>query len=113
MSKKRTNPGGIVFSTNPDFQLSNEEELEQITLEPSKQKLRLKLETKHRAGKAVTLVLGFIGNDEDAQILVKKLKNQCGSGGSAKDGELLVQGDHREKIKQWLLNNGYVATKIG
>ena len=113
MSKKRTNPGGIVFSTNPDFQLSNEEELEQITLEPSKQKLRLKLETKHRAGKAVTLLLGFIGNDEDAQILVKKLKNQCGSGGSAKDGELLVQGDHREKIKQWLLNNGYVATKIG
>lgn len=112
MSKKRSNPGGIVFSTNPDFQLNNEEEEEQTTLEPSKQKLRLKLETKHRAGKAVTLVLGFIGKDEDGETLIKKLKNHCGSGGSAKDGELLVQGDHREKIKQWLLNNGYASTKI-
>lgn len=112
MSKKRSNPGGIVFSTNPDYNPFQEEEEPEEILEPNKQPLKLKLETKHRAGKAVTLILGYMGKDEDAETLIKKLKNHCGSGGSAKDGELLIQGDHREKIKQWLHKNGYGLTKI-
>jgi translation initiation factor 1 len=112
MSKKRTNLGGIVFSTDPDYLPPNHAEEEVITLTPAKQPLKLKLETKHRAGKAVTLILGYVGQEEDAETLVKKLKNHCGSGGSAKDGELLIQGDHREKIKQWLHKNGYGLTKI-
>jgi translation initiation factor 1 len=71
----------------------------------------VKLETKHRAGKTVTLVDGFVGTDEDAEKLGKQLKNQCGTGGSVKDGEIIVQGDHREKVLQFLLKNGYSKTK--
>lgn len=112
MSKKRINLSGIVFSTDPAFSPFNHVNKEMVTLDPAKQTLKLKLETKHRAGKAVTQILGYLGRDEDADELIKKLKNHCGSGGSAKDGELLIQGDHREKIKQWLHKNGYGLTKI-
>jgi translation initiation factor 1 len=112
MSKKRSNPGGIVFSTNPEFVPFQEEDEKPTTLEPKSQPIKLKLETKHRAGKAVTLILGFVGKDDDAEDLVKRLKTHCGSGGSSKDGEMLIQGDHREKIKQWLHKNGYGLTKI-
>ena len=111
MSKKnKPDNRGFVFSTNPDF--SFEENNEQVeTLPVKEQRLRIRLETKHRAGKAVTLLTGFIGTREDLETLGKQLKNHCGSGGSAKDREIIVQGDHRDKVLQWLLKNGYALSK--
>ena len=112
MSKKnKSDKGGFVFSTDPNFRFEQEEEQVQDTLAPALQKLRIKLETKHRGGKTVSLIEGFIGKEEDLQDLGKSLKNYCGTGGSAKDGEIIVQGDHREKILQWLIKNGYKNSK--
>ena len=111
MSKKnKPDARGFVFSTDPNF--SFEENAEQTeTLLPAQQQLRIRLETKHRAGKAVTLIKGFSGTPEDLEILGKQLKNHCGTGGSAKDGEIIVQGDQRDKVLQWLMKNGYTASK--
>lgn len=107
MSKKnKTDNRGFVYSTDPNFRFEEINE-PQETLAPAQQKLKVRLETKHRAGKAVTLVEGFAGTDEDREQLGKQLKNFCGTGGSAKDGEIIVQGDQREKVLQWLLKNGY------
>ena len=108
--KNNTNNNGLVFSTDPNFKLEADEPLQE-TLAVAQQKLRIKLETKHRAGKAVTLITGFIGSDNDLQELGKKLKNFCGTGGSAKDSEIIIQGDNRDKILQWLLKNDYKQTK--
>ena len=108
--KNKPDSRGFVYSTDPSFSFDpggGEEE----TVPPAQQKLRVKLETKHRAGKAVTLVEGFSGTDADREELGKKLKSFCGTGGSAKDGEIIVQGDQRDKVLQWLLKNGYVQTK--
>jgi len=111
MSKKnKQDRNGFVFSTNPDFQFEEEQEVTE-TLAAAQQLLRVKLETKHRAGKAVTLITGFIGLEDDLQDLSKKLKNFCGTGGSAKDGEAIIQGDQRDKVLDWLLKNGYTKTK--
>ena len=111
MSKKhKSDNRGFVFSTDPDFKFE-EEQNEQETLSVTEQKLRIKLDTKNRAGKTVTLVDGFIGTDNDLQDLGKKLKNFCGTGGSAKDGEIIIQGDHRDKALQWLLKNNYKQSK--
>ncbi len=111
MAKKFTsNTNGLVFSTDPNFKLEADEPVQE-TLIAAQQKLRVKLETKHRGGKAVTLVTGFIGTDDDLQDLGKKLKNFCGTGGSAKDGEIIIQGDQRDKVLQWLLKNDYKQTK--
>ncbi len=104
--KPDTNTGGIVFSTDPSFSFANEQRSIE-TLPEAQQKLKIKLDTKQRAGKAVTLVQGFIGKDEDLEQLGRKLKNFCGTGGSVKEGEIIVQGDHREKVLQWLHKNGY------
>ena len=111
MSKKnKPDNRGFVFSTDPNF--SFEENNEQVeTPAPKLQKLRLRLDTKHRAGKAVTLLTGFVGTGEDLESLGKQLKNYCGSGGAVKDGEIIVQGDHRDKVLQWLLKNGYTLSK--
>ena len=111
MSKKnKPDNRGFVYSTNPDFKF--EEELKEAdTLPAAQQKLRIRLETKHRAGKVVTLVENFIGTKEDVTALEKKIKNFCGTGGSSKNGEIIVQGDHREKVFQWLIKNGYVHSK--
>jgi translation initiation factor 1 len=106
MSKKKNNTSPFVYSTNPDFHNSHEEEQEQ-TLPPQEQVLKVTLETKHRAGKTVTLVAGFIGRLEDMEQLGKQLKSHCGTGGAAKDGEIIVQGDHREKVRLWLQKNKY------
>ncbi|MES2372325.1 MAG: translation initiation factor [Bacteroidota bacterium] len=112
MSKKnKPDARGFVFSTDPSFRFEEEEQAAQETLLPAQQKLRIILDKKQRAGKAVTLVTGFIGTEDDLEDLGKKLKNFCGTGGSVKDGEALVQGDQRDKILQWLLKNGFLNTK--
>ncbi|MFM6926169.1 MAG: translation initiation factor [Ferruginibacter sp.] len=112
MSRKKIQGfGGLVYSTDPNFKLPEEEGGEQETVEPSQQKLKIRLDTKHRAGKAVTLVEGFIGTTADMEDLGKKLKSFCGTGGSVKDGEIIVQGDNRDKVLQWLLKNGYKLVK--
>ena len=108
--KNKPDSRGFVYSTDPSFSFETGGG-EAETLPPAQQKLRVKLETKHRAGKAVTLVEGFSGTDADREELGKKLKSFCGTGGSAKDGEIIVQGDQRDKVLQWLLKNGYVQTK--
>ena len=111
MSKKnKADNRGFVYSTDPNFRFEEEQDKLE-TLPAANQKLRVWLDTKRRAGKAVTLVTGFIGSDEDLQELGKKLKTFCGTGGSAKDAEIIVQGDQREKVLQWLLKNGYSNSK--
>ena len=112
MSKKKIQSfSGLVYSTDPNFKLPDENHEEQETIASSEQKLKIRLDTKHRAGKAVTLVEGFIGTTADIEELGKKLKSFCGTGGSVKDGEIIVQGDNREKILQWLQKNGYKSSK--
>lgn len=114
MSKKKIqSSGGLVYSTDPDFKLPDENINEQDTLDPSQQNLRIRLDTKHRAGKAVTLLTGFTGTLKDMEDLGKKLKTFCGTGGSVKDGEIIVQGDNRDKVLQWLLKSGYKNVKKG
>jgi translation initiation factor 1 len=111
MSKKsKPDTKGFVYSTDPDFKFEAEQE-DQDTLPPAQQPLKIRLDTKRRAGKAVTLVDGFKGKPNDLEDLGKKLKTICGSGGSAKDGEIIVQGDHRDKVLQWLQKNGYKLAK--
>ena len=88
-----------------DFVLDNTVQVQ--TLPPQQQQLRITLETKNRAGKTVNLSTGFVGTEEDMSTLGKQLKNQCGTGGSAKDGEIILQGDHREKVRGWLQKNQY------
>jgi translation initiation factor 1 len=106
MSKKNKSGSAFVYSTDPNFQL-NEEGEELVTLSPAEQRLKVMLETKHRAGKTVTVVLGFIGKNDDLEALGKNLRNHCGTGGSAKDGEIILQGDQREKAANWLRKNNY------
>jgi translation initiation factor 1 len=108
--KNKPDTRGFVYSTDPNFQFE-EENKNVVTLSPKQQKLRIRLDTKHRAGKAVTLVTGFVGKNEDAEELGKKLKSFCGTGGSAKDGEIIIQGDQRDKVLQWLLKNDYTSSK--
>ena len=110
MSKKQR-AVGVVYSTNPDYQYKYDEEPEAETLEPQQQKLRVRIERNHRGGKTVTLVTGFVGTDADLQELGKRLKTACGVGGSAKDGEILVQGEMKDKVVATLLKHGYSNTK--
>lgn len=110
MHNKKTYSNGIVYSTDPSL-LSNNSEEEIITLAPEAQSLKIILDTKQRAGKAVTLITGFIGATADVDRFGKILKTYCGTGGSVKDGVIIIQGDQREKVKQWLLKNGYRKTK--
>ena len=111
MSKKnKPDTRGFVYSTDPGFQFE-EEKIDLETLLPSQQRLRIRLDTKHRAGKAVTLIEGFIGKEDDLIELGKKLKSFCGTGGSAKDGEIIVQGDQRDKVLSWLMKEGYANSK--
>ena len=110
MSKKKSNNNGIVYSTDPDFRI--EEDRQHIeTPAPGQQRLRVKLDTRQRAGKAVTLVEGFSGSTQDLETLGRQLKTHCGTGGSVKDGEIIIQGDQRDKITLWLKNHGYSSTK--
>ncbi len=109
--KNKPDTRGFVFSTDPNFRFEEERHEAQETLTPAQQKLRIRLDTKQRAGKAVTLVTGFTGTENDLDDLGKKLKNFCGTGGSVKDGEAIIQGDQRDKVLQWLLKNGFVNSK--
>jgi translation initiation factor 1 len=109
MSNKNKNKDGFVYSTNPNFSLtpalSQGEGAE--TLPAQKQNLRVELDKKNRAGKSVTLISGFIGSEDDLEALSKLMKTKCGVGGSAKDGEILLQGDFRKKAGEILLKEGY------
>lgn len=104
---------GMVYSTNPDFEYDTGEEPEAETLPPGRQNLRVWLDRKQRAGKVVTLVRGFVGRDDDLQELARLLKSRCGVGGSAKEGEILIQGDHRDRVVEILTRAGYGCKKAG
>jgi len=112
MSKKNTaRPDGLAYSTNKDFFNDFPQEEPGETLPKDKQKLRVKLDTKQRAGKVVTLVDCFVGTLEDMEALAKQLKTKCGAGGSVKDGYIIIQGDYKEKVITWLKDWGYALTK--
>ena len=112
MSKKNiADQAGFVYSTDPNFQFNRTENEALETLEPAKQNLMIQLDKKQRGGKMVTLVTGFIGKENDLEILAKQLKNFCGTGGSAKDGEAIIQGDQRDKVLVWIQKNGYSKSK--
>lgn len=104
---------GTVYSTNPDFNYQYEDSPESETLIPQQQDLRIFLEKKHRGGKTACIIKGFIGRHDDLEALAKLLKIKCGTGGSAKDGEIIIQGDVRDKILAILLEKGYKAKKAG
>ena len=112
MSKKnKPDSHGFVYSTDPGFRFENEEQHEQKTLPHAQQKLKIRLDTKRRAGKAVTLIEGFVGTNDDLEQLGKTLKNYCSTGGNVKDLEIIIQGDQRDKVLQWLQKNGYKQAK--
>ena len=101
----------VVYSTNPDFQYSTDEKEEIETLPKQQQKLRVSIEKNHRGGKTVTLVKNFVGSDDDLKELARLLKTRCGVGGSAKDGEIIVQGDFKPRVVEILKQEGYSQTK--
>ena len=109
--KKKTSFSGLVYSTDPNFKLPEENTDDIETLSPGQQNLRIRLDAKQRAGKVVTLIQGFEGKEVDLEELGKKLKSFCGTGGSVKDHEIIIQGDNRDKILQWLLKQGFAKTK--
>lgn len=102
---------GVMYSTNPDYQYQEKTIEEVATLAPECQELRIGISKKQRAGKEVSLITGFVGTTEDLEALAKTLKSKCGVGGSSKDGEILIQGDQRDKLMQILHNLGYTRTK--
>ncbi|OWY23556.1 translation initiation factor [Sphingobacteriales bacterium UPWRP_1] len=110
--KNKTRFDGIVYSTNPDFVFNSpDSELPEENPSPDKQNLRVKVERKGRGGKTVTLVTGFIGPNDDLEALAKTLKTKCGVGGSAKEGEIVLQGDFKQKVAETLKTIGYTKTK--
>lgn len=113
MSANKKKLVNVVYSTNPNFNYSFDEEKEASTLPASHQNLKILLDKKQRAGKSVTLIQGFVGTQNDLNDLAKQLKNKCGVGGSSKDGEILIQGDFREKIIDILNKEGYNTKRVG
>jgi translation initiation factor 1 len=115
MAKKKltdlSDLGGFVFSTNDDFDINQNEELE--TLTPNNQKLEALFSNKGRGGKTVTVIRGFEGTEADLKALGKKLKTKCGVGGSVKDGEIIIQGKYRDKIMDILKADGYNVKRVG
>ena len=109
-SKKSRNALGVVYSTNPDYQYQYDDSDEQLeTLPPAKQRLHVRMERSGRGGKTVTVVDNFVGSDDDLQALGRTLKTKCGVGGTAKDGQIIIQGDFRERIATLLKELGYPA----
>lgn len=113
MGKNKKNRIDVVYSTNPNFSFDHEEEEEQETLAPKDQLLYISIDRKQRGGKEVTLVEGFVGSDDDLKELGKWLRTKCGVGGSAKDGEIIVQGNFKDKVAQMLEEKGYRVKKKG
>ncbi len=107
------NREGIVYSTKQDFSYDTNSESEPETLSPEKQKLKISLDRKQRKGKTVVLISGFVGKSEDLELLAKELKTKCGVGGSAKDGEIIIQGELKQKVAQILGQLGYKTKIIG
>lgn len=101
----------VVYSTNPDYKYDTDGAEEQDTIAKEKQQLRISLDKRNRKGKAVTLITGFIGTTEDLEELGKFLKVKCGVGGSAKDGEIIIQGDFRNKVLELLQKEGYAKAR--
>lgn len=116
MAKKKWNSlddlGGFVFSTNENFSLESDE-ISEETLLPSKQQLEAHLDKKNRAGKIATIIKGFKGTDQDLKTLAKELKTLCGVGGAAKDSEIIIQGNFRDKIMEYLQKKGYKVKRVG
>lgn len=112
MSKKK-NRVNVVYSTNPDFSYEEDHDDEQETLAPEQQQLKVWIDKKQRAGKEASIVRGFVGTDDDLKDLAKKIKQACGTGGSVKDGEIIIQGDKRDAIIAMLAKEGYKAKKAG
>jgi translation initiation factor 1 len=108
--KKLYSSDKIVYSTAENFNFSSEEENEEF-LSPKEQKLTIVLDKKHRGGKVVSIIKDFSMKENEIEEVAKKLKSFCGSGGSVKNNEIIIQGDHREKILQWLLKNGYTKSR--
>ena len=102
---------GVVYSTNPDFKYDTGAEVETETLPPARQRLIVRLDRRQRAGKQVTLVEGFVGGSDDLAALAKTLKTKCGVGGTAKEGEITIQGDLRDKVTALLQSMGYNAKR--
>ncbi|MDD2385699.1 MAG: translation initiation factor [Bacteroidales bacterium] len=112
MKKQWKNREGVVYSTNQDFEYDTNEIEETETLNPAKQKLSVFIDRKQRKGKSVTIIAGFIGKSDDLEALSKQIKTKCGTGGSAKNGEIIIQGEMIDKIKEFLLKEGYnLSTK--
>jgi len=111
MSKKDKQRVNVVYSTNPNFSYDEEENDDIETLDKQQQQLKVSIDRKQRKGKSVTIVSGFIGNDDDLNDLAKTLKTRCGVGGNAKDGEILIQGELRDKVFDLLISLGYSKTK--
>jgi translation initiation factor 1 len=115
MSKKNEwkKRDGVVYSTNQNFEYTDRTEEEAETLPPQQQNLKAMLDKNGRAGKQVTLITGFIGTSQDLDTLAKRVKTKCGTGGSSKDGEILIQGDVRDKVVEILSKEGYKIKKAG
>lgn len=109
---KNKNTGGLVYSTNPGYR-QEDSESQQETPDPQNQDLRVWLEKNHRGGKTATVIKGFVGKDADLEVLGKTIKTKCGTGGTVKDGEIIIQGDHRDKIFAMLLQMGFKGKKAG
>ncbi len=111
MTKNKKTSSPFVYSTDPDFVPQDETESVEAYPAAGMQKVKVVLQTKHRAGKAVTMLENLQATDEEMEKIGKQLKVFCGTGGSVKDGEIIIQGDNRDKVLQWLHKNGYAAAK--
>jgi len=113
MAKKNKKRIDVVYSTNPSFSFEDDEDIDNETLPNNQQKLKVQIDRKQRKGKEVTLVTGYVGSDEDIKELGKLLKSKCGGGGAVKNGEIMIQGNHFQKVFDLLIADDYKVKKVG